>query len=223
VLTVSELARETYLAAGVDPERVHAVPLGADVGLFTPATEPRSGPCRFLFAGATIHRKGFDLLLAAFDRVRQAHPDAELRLVGARGDSFDLLAERGAAGVSYAGPLAQRELAEELRQADCLVLPSRNDSYGMVVAEALAAGVPALVSDQVGAKILVQPGRNGWIVPAGDGEALAVRMLACAADPSALRAMREACRRSAEAATWPAYRRRFAALIGALLTEGGRG
>jgi glycosyltransferase involved in cell wall biosynthesis len=222
ILTVSELARETYLEAGVRPERVHAVPLGADLGLFTPAPEPRSGPFRFLFSGATSHRKGFDLLLAAFDRVRAEAPGVELRIVGPRGDSFGLLAERAAPGLSVSGPVGQRELALELRRADCLVLPSRNDSYGMVVPEALATGVPVLVSEMVGAKTLVLPGRNGWIVPAGDATALAERMLACARDAQAVRGLRETCRRSAEAAAWPAYRRRFATLVRDLLEEAGR-
>jgi glycosyltransferase involved in cell wall biosynthesis len=223
ILTVSELARETYLAAGVPAGRVHAVPLGADTGLFTPAAEPRSGELRFLFSGATIHRKGFDLLLDAFRRVRTAEPGVELRIVGPKGDAFGLLeTEAPDSGISFRGPVSQRELAEEFRQADCLVLPSRNDSYGMVVAEALAAGLPVLVSERVGAKTLVEPGRNGWIVPAEDAAALAERMLWCARNGEAVRGMRADCRRSAEAATWPAYRRRFADLIRALVPEGTR-
>ena len=226
ILTVSELARETYLEAGVPAERVHAVPLGADIGLFTPPTstgEETRGGLRFVFSGATIHRKGFDLLLAAFDRVRAEEPGVELRIVGPKGDAFGLLgAEAPDSGIFFRGPVGQRELAAEFRQADCLVLPSRNDSYGMVVAEALAAGLPVLVSEKVGAKALVEPGRNGWIVPAEDAAALAERMLWCARNGEAVRGMRADCRRSAEAATWPAYRRRFADLIRALVPEGSR-
>jgi len=221
ILTVSELARETYLEAGVAPERVHAVMLGADIELFTPAPPgavERSGDLLFLFCGATIHRKGFDLLLDAFERVRAAEPGLRLRIVGPRGDAFGRLEGR-TAGISVAGPVGQRELAGELRQADCLVLPSRNDYYGMVVAEALACGIPVLISDRVGAKALVEPGRNGWIVPAGDATALAERMLGCARNRDAVRGMRDACRRSAESATWPAYRRLFADLVRGLVPE----
>jgi glycosyltransferase involved in cell wall biosynthesis len=221
VLTVSSLARDTYLEAGVPPERVHAVPLGADLDLFTPGAGGGPGSSgeelRFLFCGATIHRKGFDLLLAAFDRMRAEAPGARLRVIGPSGDAAGLLAGRGDQPISVSGPLGQPELAAELRRADCLVLPSRNDSYGMVVAEALACGLPVLVSDMVGAKELVAPGRNGWIVPAGDAAALAERMAWCARNCETVRAMREACRRSAEAATWPAYHRRLAALLAAIV------
>ncbi len=215
VLTVSALARETYLEAGVAAEKVHAVPLGADLSLFRPdgtGEAPREG-LTFLFAGATIHRKGFDLLLQAFARVAAAVPDARLRVVGPRGDSAHLLDRSAGLPIEVAGPTDQRGLAAEFRRADCLVLPSRNDSYAMVVTEALAAGLPVIVSEMVGAKDLVREGRNGWIVPAGDAASLAERMLACARDRDGLRAMREECRRSAEAATWEAYHERLAALV----------
>ena len=216
ILTVSELARRTYLEAGVPPEKVHAVPLGADLELFAPGETPE-GPFTFLFSGATIRRKGFDLLLAAFDRVAAEEPEARLRIVGPRGDLGHLLDGRTADGILFLGPKTQPELAWELRRADCLVLPSRNDSYGMVVAEALASGTPVLVSEMVGAKDLVIEGETGWIVPLEDVEALARRMLRCVRSRDAVRALRPGCRRAAEAATWPAYHERLAALLRRLL------
>jgi glycosyltransferase involved in cell wall biosynthesis len=213
ILTVSELARRTYVEAGVPPEKVHAVPLGADLGLFSPDGREKTGDLTFLFSGATIHRKGFDLLLEAFDRVRAAHPGVRLRLVGPRGDSAHLLDRRGSDGIDFLGAMPQPALAAELRRADVLVLPSRNDSYGMVVAEALASGTPVLVSEMVGAKDLVTEGRTGWVVPVEDLGALTERMAWCAGHPGAVRAMTADCRRAAESATWPAYHRRFVELL----------
>jgi glycosyltransferase involved in cell wall biosynthesis len=218
ILTVSELARRTYVEAGVPPERVHAVPLGADLELFSPGGADKEGAdLTFLFSGAAIHRKGFDLLLEAFDRVRAGNRAVRLRLVGPRGDSAHLLERRGTDGIDVLGPMPQPELAAELRQADVLVLPSRNDSYGMVVAEALASGLPVLVSEMVGAKDLVTEGRTGWIVPVGDATALSGRMAWCAGHPDAVRAMRADCRRAAEPATWPAYHRRLGELLREIL------
>ncbi len=217
IVTVSELARSTYVEAGIDPACIRAVPLGADLELFAPpAVEPARGAGTvFLFAGAPIVRKGFDLLLEAFARVARAEPSAVLRVVGPRGGQA--ARER----ITFVGPVAQAQLAAEMSRADCLVLPSRNDSYGMVVAEALAAGLPVVVSDMVGAAELVLPGENGWVVPAGDAGALGDRLLALAhppTGPALLRAMRPACRASAERATWGAYRERFAALARELLS-----
>jgi len=215
ILTVSELARQTYLEAGLPPEKVHAVPLGADLELFSPDGAVPNEAFTFLFSGATIHRKGFDLLLAAFDRVRAEAP-VRLKIAGSRGDAAHLLDARGTDGIDVLGAVSQPDLAAELRRADVLVLPSRNDSYGMVVAEALASGTPALVSEMVGSKDLVTEGRTGWVVPVGDVNALTERMLWCVRHREEVRALRPACRKAAEAATWAAYHRRFAELIRSL-------
>ena len=217
ILTVSELARRTYLDAGVPPEKVHALPLGADTSLFHPAAEREEDGFTFLFAGAAIRRKGFDLLLEAFARVAAEEPDVRLRIVGPRGDASHLLREHPR--ISVAGTTDQQGLAAELRRSHCLVLPSRNDSYAMVVAEALASGVPVLVSEMVGAKDLVREGQNGWVVPVEDAGALAARMLWCVRHRDEVRAMRDECRRAAESATWPAYHERLAALIRSILHE----
>jgi glycosyltransferase involved in cell wall biosynthesis len=226
VLTVSDLARDTYLAAGVPADRVHTVMLGADLELFAPgpaggAPAGRDGDdgFLFLFCGATIRRKGIDLLLAAFDRVAGAMPAVRLRVVGPRGEQAGLLDGRAGERIAVAGPVGQPALAAELRRADCLLLPSLHDSFGMVVVEALACGLPVVVSDMVGAKDLVTPGRNGWIVPAGDAAALADQMAWCVRNRETVRGMREECRRSVAAAAWPAYHRRLAELLCAIVPE----
>jgi glycosyltransferase involved in cell wall biosynthesis len=224
VLVVSELARRSYLEAGVPPERVHCVPLGADLGLFAPATgeAPAGAGAVFVFAGAASRVKGLDVLLAAFARVHAAEPGSRLLVIGSPGDASPLLGPPPPAGVSVLGSLPQAELADRLRAADCLVLPSRNESFGMVVPEALATGVPAVVSDRVGAADLIAEGSNGWVVPAGDAGALAARMLHCAQEREELLRMRPACLASAAAADWSLYRRRLPALLRALLAGGAR-
>lgn len=223
IVTVSELARETYLSAGVSPQKVLAIPLGADLGLFGAiARATRSGPCRFLFAGAPIARKGFDLIVAACEELLAAELPFELRLVGPSGEQSHLVERLPASHWSAAGAVPQARLAEELGAADVLVLPSRNDSYGMVVAEALATGIPAIVSSHVGAQELVDEGRTGWIVAAGDGAALAARLAACARDPAAVRALSPACRERSLSASWEAYSQRFVAALAPLLEGGGK-
>jgi glycosyltransferase involved in cell wall biosynthesis len=218
VLTVSGLARDSYVAAGCAPHRVHALPLGADLELFRLADADApvlDEPLTFLFAGAAIHRKGLDLLLPAFERARSYEPGVRLRVVGSRGDASGLLAT-GLPGVTVVGALDQEGVAGELRRADCLVLPSRHDSFGMVVAEALASGTPVIVSTMVGAKDLVREGVTGWLVPMGDMEALAERMTWCARHASEVRAMGPACRKSALDATWEAYYQRITSLLSRL-------
>jgi len=220
VLTVSELARQSYVEGGVEADGVHSVTLGVDTDLFAPAGEVRRGSAAgvtFLFPGAMVRRKGFDVLLDAFARVRDAVPGARLVVAGPRRDETGRLGSPPPAGVVLLGPLSQADFAVELRSADCLVLPSRNDSFGMAVVEALASGLPVVVSEMVGAKDLVVEGSTGWVVPADDAAALAGRMLACARNRGALSGMRQACCETAARATWPTYHERFAALVRSLL------
>jgi glycosyltransferase involved in cell wall biosynthesis len=221
IVTVSELARSTYLDAGVSAEKVVAVPLGAELALFDrPRASTRSGECRFLFAGAAIPRKGFDLLVEAFQRLVAESVPFHLRLVGPQGSQSRLIERLPVDSWSSAGPVPQERLAVELSNADCLVLPSRNDSYGMVVAEALAAGVPAIVSNMVGAAELIGEGIDGWVVPNGNVGALADRLRACSIDPELPRGMREACRGKSRAATWEAYEARLLATLTPILDRG---
>lgn len=223
VVTVSELARASYLAAGVPEEKVIAVPLGADLERFGAAPSgPRDGPLRIAFVGATIERKGFDLLVEALSNLVTDGLPFHLRLVGPRGGEWSRLEALPREIWSEAGSIPQSDLPRELAACDLLVLPSRSDSYGMVVAEALAAGRPCVVSDQVGAAPLVAGGEVGWIVPAGDAGALAERLAEIARDPERARRCEDACRTRAREATWESYERRFVAALAPWLDGGAR-
>ena len=221
VLTVSQMARTGYLEAGVPESRVHAVPLGADLQLFTPgagSASDRSRPCTFLFVGGTMHRKGIDMLLESFAMLQRTHlGKARLVVVGPRGDSHALL-ERHAAGEIVVRPaVAQSDLLELYREADCFVLPSRHDSFGMAVLEAMACGSPAIVSDMVGAREAIEEGRSGWVVPFADAPALAQRMNWCVENRAALAAMRPAARAAAERYSWERYGDRLAEVMAGIL------
>ena len=219
VLTVSALARATYLEAGVAAERVHALMLGVDLELFGKRAATPVGPLRLVFGGAMLKRKGFDILVDAFAQALRQGLAAELRVVGPDGDASDALRRLPPGVVRRSGSLPQSTWAEELRASDLLVLPSRNDSYGMVVLEALACGVPVLVTDQVGAKDLVTPGETGFVIAAGDRAALTAALLEAGARRDALRGFTQRCRTAAEGASWAAYHSRLAALVRRLLAE----
>jgi glycosyltransferase involved in cell wall biosynthesis len=216
VLTVSEMARAGYVDAGVPPGRVHAVPLGADTSLFTPGG-PRpdlAGPFTFVFAGATIFRKGIDVLLAAFGTAtRGSCGAARLVIVGPRGDAHALLERAPNPDVITIPPVAQAELAGIFRSADCFVLPSRHDSFGMAVLEAMACGLPAIVSEMVGAREAIDEGASGWVVAPADSTALAARMAWCIEHRAAVAAMRPRARACAERYTWERYGARLNAVL----------
>lgn len=216
VLTVSDMARSSYVDAGVPAERVESVPVGCDLSRFQASTgneRTSAAPFTFICAGHLSRRKGVDLLLQASRRLRDDGVEHRLWLAGGADDDVPWA---DAPHADVLGRLPQRELAERFRQADCLVLPSRHDSFGMVVVEAMASGVPVVVSDQVGAKEAVSD-RTGWVIPADDLDALTEQMRWCVRHADAVDAMRDDARAAARRYSWDAYHDRVRRFFGSIL------
>ena len=167
--------------------RVFNIPYHCDLAPFlaTPRAAREPGTITFLFCGQMIARKGLDELLAAFATLPE---NARLLLVGREAELPRLLATMPTpvrARIRYAGFQAPDALPQFFAQADVFVLPSRHDGWGVVVNQALGAGLPIIVSDQVGAGCdLVRAGENGFTFPAGDVGALAAAMRRYTTTPS---------------------------------------
>ena len=169
-------------------------------------TAPRrvrdDGKIVFLFCGQMIARKGVDLLLAAFAELGDA---AQLLLVGREAELPAILAPLPATvreRCVYAGFQPPEELANFFAQADVFVLPSRYDGWGVVVNQAIGAGLPVICSDMVGAgHDLVDDNVNGLKFPAGDSAALAEKMKRFLDDPALIERWGEASREKARAWT----------------------
>ena len=142
----------------------------------------RENPCRFLFSGSLTRRKGVDLVVSAFGRLVNEGYDVELQLLGAGRLENALKARLPAFStrVCMHGFKQWHELALAYAEADVLVAPSRYDGWGLVVAEGLAAGMPVISTYATGAaRELIESG-NGWIIPAGDEDALLLAMRSAA-------------------------------------------
>jgi glycosyltransferase involved in cell wall biosynthesis len=146
-------------------------PYAVSTKSFSPATKTEGSitrPKRFIQVGSLIPRKGIDLLLAAFSKAIKKSPNLELILVGT-GDvnSTKHLAESLNIGdkVIIKEFLQPPQVAQEYALSDAFILASRFDTYGVVVHEAAACGLPLLVSKHAGAaKTLVQDGVNGYVI-----------------------------------------------------------
>jgi glycosyltransferase involved in cell wall biosynthesis len=171
------------IALGADPARTVIAPITALAP--EPPTEPHppaaGEPPRFLFVGRLIERKGVDVLLDAFGRLEGGElwiaGDGPLRetveSAAARDPRIRLLGHRDGGA-----------LARVYREAHALVVPSLYEPWGLVVHEGLAHGLPAIVTEQVGAgDNLIDADTNGYVVPVGSSEALADAMRSLAAWP----------------------------------------
>lgn len=183
------------------PEPRHFnIPYFCELAPFAAAAKTRTvrSEVTFLFCGQMIARKGVDLLLAAFARLE----NARLLLVGREAELPALLASLPATvreRIDYAGFQPPEELPRFFAQADVFVLPSRYDGWGVVVNQALGAGLPILCSDEVGAGYdLVEEEINGLVFRAGDVNSLAEKMARFVGEPEIARVWGKASAQKAE-------------------------
>jgi glycosyltransferase involved in cell wall biosynthesis len=217
VICCSEIARQSYLAAGISGSRIVVNSPGVELDLFQPDDGGgRIGPTKFVFAGTASRGKGFDILLEAFRLTSGAFPSAELHVIGDP-ESASRFMGYSSEKIVIHGKRSRRELAQMLGVMDCLVLPSRIEAFGMVILEALAAGIPAIATPKVGAAEVITLGKNGWVVPVGSAVALANQMSSCCAEPDRVRGMRPVCIAAAARHQWIDYRKRMLNIIEAVV------
>jgi starch synthase len=209
VFTLSERVRRSFLDDfGLESNRVHTVHGGPnfDPAIFDVPRAPRpsSQPPTILFVGRAFERKGGDLLLAAFERVRSQLHDARLHIVGPP------RALRTQPGVVWEGflngdvPADRDRLIKAYTGADVFCLPTRFEPFGIVFLEAMYAGLPCIGTDVWAVPEMIVHGETGWLVPAGDERALADRLVATLRDTTLARRMGEAGRaRAKRHFSWP--------------------
>lgn len=199
IAAIGTFAERDYRERFPEP-RHFCIPYHCDLAAFlaAPRRVRAAGETVFFFCGQMIARKGVDVLLAAFGRLGAT---ARLLLVGREAELPALLAPLPAevrARITYAGFQAPEELPRFFAQADVFVLPSRYDGWGVVVNQALGAGLPVLCSDMVGAGYdLVEDGVNGMKFHAGDAVALAEQMARFVREPELVEKWGAAARRKA--------------------------
>ena len=160
------------------------LPYFSDLERFGRSTRNGRTELVFLFCGSLIARKGVDLVARAFVQLAREFNDVRLRIAGAGElrqplmQSLRPVSDR----VEFVGFKDWDALPELYASADVLCVPSRYDGWGLVVPEGLASGLPVIATDRMGATLeFVRTGINGWLIPAGDDQAI-------------LQAMREAAR-----------------------------
>lgn len=213
ILTCSDLAASSYIAAGVSAAKVAAVPLGADLYTGELPKRAASALVRFVFVGALRAVKGIDLLLDIFEQFQKDSVPAHLTLIGGVAEGDLATRARRLANVTLKSFIAHPAIFKEMAMHDVLLLPSRFDSFGMVVPESMSVGVPALVTDQVGAKCIIQQHPDaGWIVPC-EREAFREKILDLIAHRDQLHVASAAARRAARDYQWSSYRQRVVATL----------
>lgn len=220
-LLARDFARITVPVAVSDPARrfvaqyfpgdYRLVPNGVDIERFSPRVRPQSslrgdGRATILVMGRLDPRKGVEHAIDAMPRVREAIGPVTLLIAGdgPRAARLRLRADKIAPGlVRFLGAVPPAEVEGLYAAADCLCAPAvRNESFGIVLLEAMASARPVVASDISGYRLLVEPGENGLLVPPAHPEALAQALIAVLSDRRRAAAMGEAGRARALLFSW---------------------
>lgn len=184
----SSAAMRSFEAEGVPADKLIVNPLGVDTRRFTAVERPiNKAKPQVLFAGTVGIRKGVPDLLRATAALSSL---VDVRLCGRVESAFAEVRRALPSGhVEFSGPLDRQAIADAYRQADIFCLPSLEEGFGMAVLEAMASGLPVIVSNQVGAADLIEEGINGFVVPVGNTDMMAHRIEQLAKDAELRRIM----------------------------------
>src|SRR5213596_1590747 len=216
VFVNSEEYRQSWIKRGFDPAKLKILPRGLDTELFHPARRDptffeKFGTCngevRLLYVGRISREKDLDLLASAYRRLRNEGLPIQLFVVG-HGPYSEALAKY-LPEAFFTGYLTGTELATAYASADIFVFPSTTDTFGNVILEAQACGVPVIVSDSGGPKELVEDGMNGLITRSRDVDDFTRAIRSLIADAALRERMGEAARKSVIDRSWPNAFRKF--------------
>src|SRR5881398_2845910 len=206
----SEEYRQSWIKHGLDPSKLKIFPRGLDTELFHPARrEPaffeRFGACngevRLLYVGRISREKDLDLLAAAYRQLRDEGLPVQLFIVG-HGPCSEAFA-KSLPEAFFTGYLRGNELAAAYASADIFVFPSTTDTFGNVIIEAQASGVPVVVSDSGGPKELVEDHTNGLVTKSHDVDDFTRAVRALVVDPQLRQQMGHRARNSVIDLSWP--------------------
>lgn len=216
VFVNSEDYRRALEARGIEASRLRILPRGLDTALFSPARRDdgfwkkrglQEGETGLLYAGRVSKEKKLDLFAAAVRKLQEEGLPVRALIVG-HGPYADEWKASFPEAI-FTGYLSGEELAAAYASADVFVFPSTTDTFGNVIIEAQAAGLPCVVSDQGGPRELVTDGEDGFITRGGDLSALTEAVGRLCRDPRRRREMGAASRRKVEDRSWPNAARKF--------------
>ena len=204
VLVGSGYAADSFVAEGIERAKMRVVPYGVDLQTFTPAppgSRPRSDRFNVIYAGQLTQRKGIAYLLRGYRQF--ARHDSRLTLVGSVvgsdaplrpfADLFDHLPHQ-----------TRPALAARYRHSDVFVLPTLIEGMPLVVLEAMACGLPVIVTAN-GPADIVRDGIDGFVIPERDVEAINDRLDRLYRDPALREEMGQQAAQRARAFGWEAY------------------
>lgn len=203
IVVPSEPALASFLRNGVKRQKLHKVPFGVDLERFR-RLESGGHPAHIITVGPISLRKGHQYLVPAYRRVRRFH--SRLILLGKVDKA--VVARLGIVDddIEVAGTVSKAEVPTRLGRCGIFVLASVEEGLALAVPQAMASGLPVIITDATGGAEFVTSGAEGLVVPARSEDALAEALDLLLASPELARSMGEAGRRRMQTeGGWAAY------------------
>jgi len=203
VLSPSAATDQALAAIGMPRARVHRWDRGVDTTRFSPALReqrPADGRITVMYSGRITREKGADLLVEAFLRARAREPALQLVLAGG-GPEQERVRERLGDAAAFLGWLEGEDLARAYARADLFLFPSATDTFGQVILEAQASGLPVIALARGGPLTLIEDRVSG-ILCEPDAQALAEAVLELARSPLLRARLSSAALAAARRRTW---------------------
>jgi glycosyltransferase involved in cell wall biosynthesis/predicted metal-dependent phosphoesterase TrpH len=211
VLSPSQASDERLAGLGIARERIARWDRGVDLARFNPALRDSAllgDGVNVLYAGRLTREKGVELLADAFELAREREPRLRLILAGG-GPEEDALRERLGDRATFLGWLQGSDLARAYASADAFLFASQTDTFGQVVLEAQASGLPVVAVAHGGPLSLIEHHETGLLAPA-EPDALAEALLTVLGSPPLAERLRHAALASVRVRTWEASLERLA-------------
>jgi glycosyltransferase involved in cell wall biosynthesis len=211
VLSPSPASDQRLLELGIAPGQIGRWDRGVDLERFDPSLRDRTllpDAINVLYAGRLTREKGVELLAEAFEAARAREPRLHLVLAGG-GPEEDALRERLGQHATFLGWQHGRDLARVYASADAFLFASRTDTFGQVVLEAQASGLPVVAVAEGGPLSLIEHGETGLLAPA-DATALADALLSVLGGPLLAERLRRTALASVRMRTWEASMQQLA-------------
>ena len=216
VFVNSEEYKQSWIKRGFDPAKLKILPRGLDTELFHPARRDSAffekfgvsnGEVRLLYVGRISKEKDLDLLADAYRRLRKEGLSVQLFVVG--DGPYSEALSKCLPEAFFTGYLRGKELAAAYASADIFVFPSTTDTFGNVILEAQASGLPVVVSDSGGPKELVADKANGLITKSHDVDDFTCALRALVINPTLRERMAKTARNSVIDRSWPSAFNKF--------------
>lgn len=201
----STYAKRTFVEQGIGEDKLIVCPYGVDTDTFaSPNVDQHRDTFTILFLGSICMRKGIHYLLEGYKKA--GLKNARLVLAGPVEPSFRPILQKYAGLFEEVGRIPHSQVNQWYHQADVFVIPSLADSYGLVVVEAMASGLPVIVSNNTGTAGIIKNDENGFVVPIRDAQAVAEKLTVLYEDRAKCSSMGSNAAASIKTLNWDNYK-----------------